>query len=116
MTAFNRAADVVLAIAAIPSLREGAVAFDPPDLEGGYWFCDPERAMHLDPSQIVVTIPEELDRDSIDAAIREGIEEARAVMQDCLDAADNPVDREAFAARLRELDALGASEPVGALR
>jgi hypothetical protein len=39
-TAFNLAADVVLAIAAIPSLRDGAVAFDLPDLDGGHWFWD----------------------------------------------------------------------------
>jgi hypothetical protein len=63
----------------------------------------------------VVTIPEELDRDSVYSAIREGIEDTRALIQDCLDTADHPRDQENYAALLRQLDGLASSEPVGSV-
>jgi hypothetical protein len=108
----RRAASVVLAIASIPTLKRGVVAFED-GLEGGRWYDDLDRAYDSE-QYLVVDIPESLDLASARAAVLDGIQVAREFVEHCMgDPGAAPSDASDRALELRALEVEGAmSEAV----
>lgn len=96
----HRAASVVLAIASIPTLKDGVVGFEH-GLEGGTWYVDHEHA-HDREMYITADVPESLDLPSARAAVLEGLEDARSYTEEYVEDLD---DR---ALELRALEVEGA--------
>lgn len=75
----DRAAETVLTIGAIPTLKRGVVTFED-GLEGGRWYDDHDSAYYSD-QYLVVEIPEQLDLESARAAVLAGLEDARDMIK-----------------------------------
>jgi hypothetical protein len=101
----NRAAETVLTIGAIPTLKHGVVAFES-GLEGGLWYEGRQSAYHLE-QYLVVEIPEQLDLEHARVAVLDGLEDRRVMIRDHHEEGDDK------ALELRALELEGAiSEAV----